>query len=300
MMKISIKHWVLATILICGASVFTACSSNDDNPAPIDISSMEQSLVGLWWDEYEYADVTETGVPFSRVLLAVVANADHTGCIYLGVFDDKSDEPLAIYGGPEDAGFTWRLQADGTLLLGDPATGKTYALARTRGADGGSYGEGATDVSNTSLTYTGGSVTMTNGSYSGTLAKADAETAANITKTLSTPTLADALVKGAKVVITYKWNNNTTVFTFINNGGTFSCDINGPDTEYVRASLTSEGGILFFSAKDWTASDFDLEIKFNVANNSYKFWTITHDTYQSHTISVNGVDITDKLTRERD
>lgn len=113
-------------------------------------------------------------------------------------------------------------------------------------------------------------------------------------------TLADALVKGAKVVITYKWNNNTTVFTFINNGGTFSCDINGPDTEYVRASLTSEGGILFFSAKDWTASDFDLEIKFNVANNSYKFWTITHDTYQSHTISVNGVDITKKLTRERD
>lgn len=113
-------------------------------------------------------------------------------------------------------------------------------------------------------------------------------------------TLADALVKGAKVVITYKWNNNTTVFTFINNGGTFSCDINGPDTEYVRASLTSEGGILFFSAKDWTASDFDLEIKFNVTNNSYKFWTITHDTYQSHTISVNGVDITKKLTRERD
>ena len=112
-------------------------------------------------------------------------------------------------------------------------------------------------------------------------------------------TLADALVKGAKVVITYKWNNNTTVFTFINNGGTFSCNINGPDTEYVRASLTSEGGILFFSAKDWTASDFDLEIKFNVANNSYKFWTITHDTYQSHTISVNGVDITKKLTEEK-
>ena len=113
-------------------------------------------------------------------------------------------------------------------------------------------------------------------------------------------TLADALVKGSKVVITYKWDNNTTVFTFINKGGgTFSCDINGPETEYVKASLTLEGGTLFFSAKDWTASDFDLEIKFNVANNSYKFWTITHDTYQSHTISVNGVDITKKLTEER-
>ena len=32
-------------------------------------------------------------------------------------------------------------------------------------------------------------------------------------------TLADALVKGSKVVITYKWDNNTTVFTFINKGG---------------------------------------------------------------------------------
>ena len=27
-------HWVLAATLVCGASVFTACSSdNDDNPA---------------------------------------------------------------------------------------------------------------------------------------------------------------------------------------------------------------------------------------------------------------------------
>ena len=28
-----IFQWMLAAILICGASVFTACSSNDDNPA---------------------------------------------------------------------------------------------------------------------------------------------------------------------------------------------------------------------------------------------------------------------------
>ena len=170
-----------AAVLMTG---LTGCSK-DDNPSTVDVSTMEKSLVGLWWDEYEYADVTETGVPFSRVLLAVKADADHTGCIYLGVFDDKSDEPLAIYGGPKDAAFTWHLQADGTLLLGDPVTGETYAVTRTRGAEGGSYGEGATDVSNTSLTYTDGSVTMTNDSYSGTLEKADPETAADIEKTLS-------------------------------------------------------------------------------------------------------------------
>jgi len=149
---------------------------------------LEKSLVGLLWDEYEYADVTETGVPFSRVLLAVIANADHTGCIYLGVFNDTSDEPLAIYGGQKDAAFTWHLLANGTLLLGDPVTGETYALARTRAAGGSSYGDGMTDVSKTSLTYTDGSVTMTNDDYSGTLDKADAETAAEIEEKLSAAT----------------------------------------------------------------------------------------------------------------
>lgn len=171
-----------ATILLLG---MTGCSK-DDNPSTPDTSALEKSLVGLWWDEYEYADVTEAGVPFSRVLLAVKADADHTGCIYLGVFDDKSDQPLAVYGGPKDAAFTWRLLADGRVELGDPATGETWALTRTRGADGGSYGEGATDVSNTSLTYTGGSVTVTNDNYSGTLVKAGAEEAANIEEKLST------------------------------------------------------------------------------------------------------------------
>ncbi len=180
MMKQIFFAMVAATVFLTG---LTGCSKND-NPATADVSALEKGLVGLWWDEYEYADITETGVPFSRVLLAVVANADHTGCIYLGAFDDTGDEPLAVYGGPEDAGFTWRLFDDGRILLGDPVTGETYALARTRGTDGG-YGNGATDVSSTSMTYTGGSVTMTNGSYSGTLEKADAETAADIGKKLS-------------------------------------------------------------------------------------------------------------------
>ena len=161
-----------------------ACT-NVDHPSTYDVSILEQGLVGLWWDEFEYADVTEAGVPFSRVLLAVKADADHTGCIYLGVFDDTSDEPLAIYGGPEDAGFTWRLLADGRVLLSDPATGASWAL--TRSADGnGSYGNGMTDASNTSMTYTDGSVTVSNSSYSGTLEKADAEQAADIEETLST------------------------------------------------------------------------------------------------------------------
>ena len=170
-----------AAVLLLGT---TGCS-NEDSPSPIDIEALEQSLVGVWWDEYQYEDVTEAGVPFSRVLLAVIANADHTGCIYLGAFNDTSDEPLAIYGGPKDAPFTWHLLADGNIQLGDPVTGETYMLARTRAAGGSSYGDNMTDVSKTSMTYTDGSVTVTNDDYSGTLVKADAVQAADIEKTLS-------------------------------------------------------------------------------------------------------------------
>ena len=124
-------------------------------------------------------------MPFSRVLLAVKADADHTGCIYLGVFDSTSDDPLAIYGGPEDAGFKWRLLDDGRVLLSDPVTGESYALTRSAEGDS-SFGNDMTDVSNTSISYDNGSVTVTNGSYTGELEKADAGQAADIEKTLST------------------------------------------------------------------------------------------------------------------
>ena len=138
----------------------------------INIQELEQSLVGLWWDEYEYKDVTEDGVPFSRVLLAVRADAGHTGCIYLGVFDDNSDKPLVVYGGPVDAGFTWKLLSDGSLVLSDPTSGESLLMTR---ADGENYGDTITDVSGTSMIYTADGLTMNNVSYSGTLTKADVD-----------------------------------------------------------------------------------------------------------------------------
>lgn len=176
-----LMQWVIAATLVCGTSLFTACTSNNDNavtPAPQD---MEESLVGLWWDEFEYADVTETGQPFTRALLAVKADADHTGCIYLGVFDDSSDEPVAVYGGPEDAGFAWQLLPNGRVQIANPATGETKALTR---ADGDSYGSQTTDVASTQLTCAPGKLTMTNAGYSGTLVKANAEQAAAIEEML--------------------------------------------------------------------------------------------------------------------
>lgn len=136
-----------------------------------DIKKLEQSLVGIWWDAYEYSNVTETGVAFDWVLLAVVADADHSGCIYLGAYDSKSEELVAVYGGPEDAGFKWELTREGNIVLSDPATGESTVL--TRAGRDGSYGDGMTDVNGTNMTYTDGSVTVSNDSYSGTLTKAD-------------------------------------------------------------------------------------------------------------------------------
>ena len=115
-------------------------------------------------------------------------------------------------------------------------------------------------------------------------------------------TLTDALVKGAKVAVVYKWNNsNTTTFTFTNDGGTFSCAITGDEADIFNSFLKLEGNELFFSAKDkdWFSTDCNLEIKFNIVKNTYKFWTVTHDVYNSFTISVNGTDIRSKLKEER-
>ena len=174
---------IAAAVLLLG---MTGCTV-EDNPSSSEIDVLEKSLVGVWWDEFEYADVTEAGVPFSRVMLAVKADADHTGCIYLGVFDgEMGTPPLAVYGGPQDAGFTWQLLADGSVLLGNPVTGETYTVNRTRGDNDSSYGEGMTDVASTSVTYADNSMTVTNGNYSGELVKADTEQAADIEETLST------------------------------------------------------------------------------------------------------------------
>ena len=113
-------------------------------------------------------------------------------------------------------------------------------------------------------------------------------------------TLADALVKGAKVEVAYYWGGSKepTLFTFINEGGTFSCKITGdsPDT-FEGGSLRSEGNLLRFSAIYYDPY-CSLEIDFNTVTNSYKFFKIFQDNYDSFKISVNGTDITSKVTKE--
>ena len=169
---------ISAVVLLLG---LTGCVA-EDNPVTSGLSPQEKSLVGIWWDEYDYADVTEEGVPFTKVILVVQVDDDHTGCLYLGAFNDTDYYPVAVYGGKEDAGFKWALLDDGRVQLTDPKTGESYALARaaTRGDGDTSYGNNMTNVATTNVTYTDNSVKVTNDSYDGTLEKADIEQAADI------------------------------------------------------------------------------------------------------------------------
>jgi hypothetical protein len=113
-------------------------------------------------------------------------------------------------------------------------------------------------------------------------------------------TLTDALVKGAKVEVAYYWGGSKepTLFTFINEGGTFSCKITGNSPDFFeRGSLSSEGNLLRFSAINYDPY-CTLKIDFNTVTNTYKFFTVFHDNYDSFKISVNGTDITSKVTME--
>ena len=156
---------MMAVVLLLG---MIGCKNND-NPVTDDIDALEQSLIGLWYEEFEYKDVTEDGKPFNRALIAVEARADHTGYVALAVFDDEFNEPLEIYGGPKDAPFTWQVTAKGRIILTDPNTGTSISTARTRG-DGGH--SNFVDIGQIDMKCSSGHIAFSNTSHEGSLYKA--------------------------------------------------------------------------------------------------------------------------------
>ena len=65
-------QWVLAATLVCGASVFTACVSSDDNPISPDETqpSVGFSVRSLGWTEYSIDDETISDEAFEVVVPA--------------------------------------------------------------------------------------------------------------------------------------------------------------------------------------------------------------------------------------
>ena len=130
-MKQKLFAMFASAVLLLG---MTGCTV-EDNLSSKDIQAQEQSLVGLWYDEFAYTGVLEeTGEAFTSVVLAMQVNADHTGCLYAGAFNGGDyDNPLVVYGGPEEAGFTWRLTSSGSLVLTAKDGSGSIAMDRTRG-----------------------------------------------------------------------------------------------------------------------------------------------------------------------
>ena len=72
----NLMQWVLAATLICGTSVFTSCSSdNDDNPVPE--SGANGDLVGKWYSDVSGA--TYAAWTFGKAWQQTEFNADGTG-----------------------------------------------------------------------------------------------------------------------------------------------------------------------------------------------------------------------------
>ena len=87
----------------------------------------------------------------------------------LAVFDDEFNEPLKIYGGPEEAAFMWRVTPEGEIVLSDALTGPDMVSARTR-----SEGDknGYVDIGQINMSCEEGEITYDNTSHRGSLKRA--------------------------------------------------------------------------------------------------------------------------------
>ena len=188
----------------------SACKDSNDTPSTPSQQEMEDSLIGLWYESFDYQDVTEDGKPFNRALIVVEAKDDHTGYVALAVFDDVFNEPLEIYGGPKDAPFTWQVSANGQVILTDPNTGTSFSTARTRG-DGSL--NGFVDIGQIKMRSGSGSIAFSNGTHNGTLTKAVSNNSGMIQNWMAKSTLPRACITDSIPVLLFP-NHMNYVFNY--------------------------------------------------------------------------------------
>ena len=276
------KHltkWMLAAILLCGIIVPTSCGKAD-NPAEPEVT-LEDALNNGTIVAFTFSVNNE------EFYVAFVRVGDTYELLDYGKAMTRGDEPTIT---EKDCDFIMEHDKANNVLKFTVKEKTTSDLVLTAFID---LNESTIEVipGDPKFKVTGVKMKVSNVEITQLLKEKDEGV-----------TLTDALVKGAKVAVVYKWNNsNTTTFTFTNDGGTFSCAITGDEADIFNGFLKLDGNELFFSAKDkdWFSTDCNLEIKFNIVKNTYKFWTVTHDVYNSFTISVNGTDIRSKLKEER-
>ena len=280
MIKRCLCGMMLLMATVFGGSFLTSCKSNDDNPVEAKVT-LEDALNNGTIVAFTFS------VNDEEFYVAFVRVGDTYELLDYGKAMTRGDEPTIT---EKDCDFIMEHDKANNVLKFTVKEKTTSDLVLTAFID---LNESTIEVipGDPKFKVTGVKMKVSNVEITQLLKEKDEGV-----------TLTDALVKGAKVAVVYKWNNsNTTTFTFTNDGGTFSCAITGDEAGIFNSFLKLEGNELFFSAKDkdWFSTDCNLEIKFNIVKNTYKFWTVTHDTYNSFTISVNGTDIRSKLKEER-
>ena len=278
-MKNFLCYAIFLIAALIGGSCLTSCNTSDDNPSPAPEVTLEDAL-------------TDGNV----VAMAFNLNGEDFYVAFVRVGDTyellgydkaltRADEPTIT---EKDCDFLMVHDKDNNLIRFTVKEKKTSDLVLTA----------IIDIKESTMEVIPGDPKY---KVTGVKMKVSNVEITNLLKEKGEGvTLTDALVKGAKVEVAYYWGGSKepTLFTFINEGGTFSCKITGdsPDT-FERGSLSSEGNLLRFSAINYDPY-CTLKIDFNTVTNSYKFFTVFHDNYDSFKISVNGTDITSKLTKE--
>ncbi len=272
-----------ATFLIAaliGGSCLTSCNTSDDNPSPAPEVTLEDALT----------DGNVVAMAFNLngedFYVAFVRVGDTYELLDFDRAMTRAEEPVIT---EKDCEFTMIHDKENNLIKFTVKEKKTSGLVLTA----------VIDIKQSTMEVTPGDPKY---KVTGVKMKVSNVEITNLLKKKGEGvTLTDALVKGAKVEVSYYWERSKTptVFTFTNEGGTFSCKTTGYNNDtFEKGRLWSEGNLLRFSVINNVNPYCSLEIDFNVPNMTYKFFTVFHDYYDSFKISVNDTDLTSKINKE--
>ena len=279
-MKNFLCYAIFLIAALIGGSCLTSCNTSDDNPSPAPEVTLEDALT----------DGNVVAMAFNLngedFYVAFVRVGDTYELLDFDKAQTRAEEPVIT---EKDCEFSMVHDKDNNQIKFTVKEKKTSGLVLTA----------VIDIKQSTMEVTPGDPKY---KISGVKMKVSNVEITNLLKKKGEGvTLSDALVKGAKVEVSYYWERSKTptVFTFTNEGGTFSCKTTGYNNDtFEKGSLRSEGNLLRFSVINNVNPYCSLEIDFNVPNMSYKFFTVFHDYYDSFNISVNDTDITSNIKRE--
>lgn len=279
-MKNFLCYAIFLIAALIGGSCLTSCNTSDDNPSPAPEVTLEDALT----------DGNVVAMAFNLngedFYVAFVRVGDTYELLDFDRAMTRAEEPVIT---EKDCEFTMIHDKENNLIKFTVKEKKTSGLVLTA----------VIDIKQSTMEVTPGDPKY---KISGVKMKVSNVEITNLLKKKGEGvTLTDALVKGAKVEVSYYWERSKTptVFTFTNEGGTFSCKTTGYNNDtFEKGRLWSEGNLLRFSVINNVNPYCSLEIDFNVPNMTYKFFTVFHDYYDSFKISVNDTDLTSKINKE--